>query len=297
MNQNHLSPSYSNSNVAQTFHYFKHPIIPSHALYIVLALFLFGLSISLFILVVVHNPLFFLSFLFLFGLIAAFLLWNSLSFRNNTTILHYLHSLPDSDLTLASHGQLVKITGLVSCGDVSLESSYEKVGRCVYTSTLLFECGELGLKPVDVKESCFGWRLAYSERLSTDFYITDKNSGIRAFVKAGPDSSVIPLMKESRLVTTGKKCKVLASHLRKWLRDRNLSSEARFLRLEEGYVKEGGSISVFGILQRSNDVMVVTPPHELISTGCIWKKLLLPVDIDGLILAIPSVQNLQPTLT
>lgn len=51
----------------------------------------------------------------------------------------------------------------VSCGNVSLESSYEKVGRCVYTSTLLFECGELGLKPVDVKESCFGWRLAYSE--------------------------------------------------------------------------------------------------------------------------------------
>ncbi|WMV11619.1 hypothetical protein MTR67_005004 [Solanum verrucosum] len=176
---------------------------------------------------------------------------------------------------------------LVSCGNVSLESSYEKVGRCVYTSTLLFECGKLGLKPADVKESCFGWRLAYSERLSTDFYITDKNSGIRAFVKAGPDSRVIPLIKESRLVTTAKNCKVLASHLRKWLRDRNLSSEARLLRLEEGYIKEGSSISVFGILQRSNDVMVVTPPQELISTGCLWKKLLLPVDVDGLILAIP----------
>ncbi|PHU23100.1 hypothetical protein BC332_08207 [Capsicum chinense] len=51
----------------------------------------------------------------------------------------------------------------VSCGNASLESSYEEVGRCVYTSTLLFECGGLGLKPVDVKESCFGWRIAYSK--------------------------------------------------------------------------------------------------------------------------------------
>ncbi|XP_049389343.1 uncharacterized membrane protein At1g16860-like [Solanum stenotomum] len=280
MNQN----NFSHSNVAQSF---KVPLIPSLALYLVFALFLFGLAVSLFILVVVHNPLFFLSYLFLFALIAAFLLWNSISFRNNTTILHYLRSLPDADLTVARHGHLVKITGLVSCGNVSLESSYEKVGRCVYTSTLLFECGKLGLKPADVKESCFGWRLAYSERLSTDFYITDKNSGIRAVVKAGPDSRVIPLIKESRLVTTAKNCKVLASHLRKWLRDRNLSSEARLLRLEEGYIKEGSSISVFGILQRSNDVMVVTPPQELISTGCLWKKLLLPVDVDGLILAIP----------
>ncbi|CAN4108477.1 unnamed protein product [Withania somnifera] len=275
MNQNHLSLSHS--NVAQTF---KLPLTPSLALYIVLALFLFGLAVSILILVVVHNPLFFLFFLLFFGLIVAFLLWNSFSFRNNTTILHYLHSLPDSDLTLASHGQLVKITGHVSCGNVSLESSYENVGRCVYTSTLLFECGELGLKPVDVKESCFGWRLAYSERLSTDFYITDNDKSHKALM-------IIPLIKESRLVTTGKNCKVLASHLRKWLRDRNLSSETRLLRLEEGYVKEGDLISVFGILQRSSDVMVVTPQQELISTGCIWKKLLLPVDIDGLILAIP----------
>ncbi|KAK4379160.1 hypothetical protein RND71_001022 [Anisodus tanguticus] len=55
----------------------------------------------------------------------------------------------------------------------------------------------------------------------------------------------------------------------------------------ERYIKEGSSLSVFGILQRSSDVMVVTPPQELISTGCLWKKLLLPVDVDGLILAIP----------
>ncbi|XP_009591641.1 uncharacterized membrane protein At1g16860-like [Nicotiana tomentosiformis] len=286
MNHNNLSHSHSNSNVAQNSHCFKLPL-PPLALYVVLSLFLFGLAVSLFILVVVHNPLFFLVFLFLFALIAAFLLWNSFSYRNNRTILQYLRSFPDSNLSIASHGQLVKITGHVSCGNVSLESSYEKVGRCVYTSTLLFECGELGLKPVDVKESCFGWRLAYSERFSTDFYITDKNSGIRAFVKAGPDSRVIPLIIESRLVTTTKNCKVLASHLRKWLRDRNLSSEARLLRLEEGYIKEGSSLSVFGILQRSSDTMVVTPPEELISTSCLWQKMLLPVDVDGLILGIP----------
>ncbi|MCE0481893.1 hypothetical protein HAX54_040073 [Datura stramonium] len=99
--------------------------------------------------------------------------------------------------------------------NVSLESSCKKVGRCVYTSTLLLECGELGLKPVD--------------RLSTDFYITDKNSDT--------------LRKVACLV--------------------------------------------YLAFARSNDVMVITPPQELISTGCQWKKLLLPVDVDGLILAIP----------
>lgn len=105
MNQN----NFSHSNVPQSF---KFPLISSLALCFVFALFLFGLAVSLFILVVVHNPLFFLSYLFLFGLIAAFLLWNSISFRNNTTILHYLRSLPDADLTVARHGHLVKITGV-----------------------------------------------------------------------------------------------------------------------------------------------------------------------------------------
>lgn len=48
----------------------------------------------------------------------------------------------------------------VSCADVCLESSYEKVGGCVYTSTLLYEYEGFGL---NAKQPCFLWKLAYSE--------------------------------------------------------------------------------------------------------------------------------------
>ncbi|THG16819.1 hypothetical protein TEA_004096 [Camellia sinensis var. sinensis] len=328
--------------------------IPRVAILVLVLLFLLGLFLSIFILVVVHNAAFFLCLLSLSSLVASFLLWNTLNWRRKADLLLYLHSFPDSDLSFAPHAHLVKITGvrdlmllgiflilvyritdssfrsllcatpttvaqstkqgshngllislqtkseqhlakhqckiakIVMCGSASLESSYEKASRCIYTSTVLYEYGELGLKPVDDSRACFQWRLAYSERFSTDFYITDSKSGIRALVKAGPDCKVIPLIIESRLVTTTRKCNTLSTHLRKWLRDRNLSAEARLLRLEEGYVKEGSVVSVIGMLHRSNDIVTIVQPPELISTGCLWKKLLLPIDVDGLIVGPPG---------
>ncbi|KAL3536668.1 hypothetical protein ACH5RR_000034 [Cinchona calisaya] len=223
-------------------------------------------------------------------------------YRRNGALLFYLHFFPDSDLSLATHGQLVKVTGLiweldkvlrmvVSCGSVSLESSYEKVNRCIYTSTLLYEFEEPGMRPSYVRESCFLWRMAYSERFSTDFYITDRKSGIRALVKAGADSNVIPLIIESTLVKTTRKCEVLSSPLRKWLTERNLSAEARLLRLEEGYVKEGSSVSVIGMFQKQNDAVMIVQPQEIISTRCLFRKMLLPADFDGLILGLPRMAD------
>ncbi|KAL2478655.1 Ubiquitin-specific protease family C19-related protein [Forsythia ovata] len=262
--------------------------IPAVALYILALLFLAGLGVSIFVLIVVHNALFFIILIFLSLFVAGFLLWNSFNFTRKAAILFLLRSFPDSDLSLASHGQLVKITGLVSCASVSLESSYEKVAQCVYTSTLLYEFGELGLKPSDVRNSCFNWRLTYAERFSTDFYITDRKSGIRVLVKAGPDCKVVPLITESELVKTNRKCRVISSDLRKWLRDRNLPVEARLLRLEEGYIREGSSVSVLGLLHRNNDVVMIVQPQDVISTGCLWQKLLLPVDVDGLIIGVPE---------
>ncbi|KAH9738260.1 hypothetical protein KPL71_018731 [Citrus sinensis] len=80
----------------------------------------------------------------------------------------YLSKFPLCLPRLAPHGQLVKITGmgspfLASCGSVSLESSYEKATRCIYTSTLLHENRRLGLKPVNVNKSCCQSSLAYCE--------------------------------------------------------------------------------------------------------------------------------------
>nr|XP_027108556.1 uncharacterized membrane protein At1g16860-like isoform X4 [Coffea arabica] len=196
-------------------------------------------------------------------------------------------------LTSISSPILTSVSQLqvASCGSVSLESSYEKVNQCIYTSTLLYEFEEPGLKPIDDMKSCFQWRLAYSERYSTDFYITDRRSGIRALVKAGTGCKVIPLIIESRLVKTTRKCKVLSSTLGKWLIERNLSAEARLLRLEEGYIKEGSSVSVIGMCQRQNDTVMIVQPQETLSTGCLWRKLLLPVDVDGLLFGAPNMAD------
>ncbi|KAJ8436889.1 hypothetical protein Cgig2_017314 [Carnegiea gigantea] len=263
--------------------------IPRVAIYILISLFLLGFGVSIFILVVVHNFIFFLSFLFLSAIVVALVVWNILSYRRNAALLFFLQSSCDSDLRFARHGQLVKITGPVSCGNVSLESSYEKVGECVYTSTLLYEYEGFRLKALTAKAPCFSWRLAYSERFSTDFYIYDRKSGIRSLVKAehGHGRKLIPLIVESRLVNTSGN-RFLSPNLIKWLTDRNLSAESRLIRLEEGYIKEGDSVSVIGMLYKGEgDVAMIVQPPELISTGCQWQRLLLPVDFDGLLLGTP----------
>ncbi|KAF4384502.1 uncharacterized membrane protein At1g16860 [Cannabis sativa] len=258
--------------------------IPAFVLYILTTLFLIGLSVSTFLLIAVRNATFLVSFLFLSSLVLAFLFWNKRNWRTKGAILFFLSSLPEADLRQAKEGQLVKITGFASCGSVSLRSSYERAPSCIYTSTLLYEYGGLNLNPRN--GSCFQWGLTYCERFSTDFYITDKKSGLRAVVKAGSGCRVTPLVFESELVKTTRSCRILSPPLRKWLRERNLSDEARLLRLEEGYVQEGSTVSVVGIVHRNNDVTMIVQPSEVVSTGCLWQKLLLPVDIDGVLLSV-----------
>ncbi|KAH0980082.1 hypothetical protein GBA52_007259 [Prunus armeniaca] len=210
--------------------------IPSLVLYILVPIFFLGLSVSIFILIVVRNALFFISFLVLSALVFAFVVWNKRHWAKKAAFFLFLNSLPESDLRLAQHGQLVKITGIASCESLSLESSYEKATGCIYASTLLYEYRGLTLQPVNVNRSCFQWHLAYCERFSTDFYLTDQKSGLRTTVKAGSGCKVIPLVVESKLVNT-KSCRLLSPHLRKWLSERNLSTESRLLRLEEGQKK------------------------------------------------------------
>ncbi|KDP28437.1 hypothetical protein JCGZ_14208 [Jatropha curcas] len=265
--------------------------IPRVAVFILVALFAIGLSVSIFILIVVHNAIFFLSFLLISGLVISFIAWNRVNWRHKAAVFRFLRSFPDSDLASARDGQLVKITGLASCGSVSLESSYERATRCIYASTLLYEYGGFGLKPKDANTSCFQWSLTYCERYSTDFYITDRKSGIRALVKAGPGCKVVPLIVESKLVATTRQCRILSPHLRKWLQDRNLSVEARLLRLEEGYIQGGSIVTVIGVLHRNDDILMIVQPQELLSTGCLWTKLILPIDIDGLVVGLSNLSG------
>ncbi|KDO86566.1 hypothetical protein CISIN_1g0265091mg, partial [Citrus sinensis] len=85
--------------------------IPSVGVYILLSLFIIGLSVSVFILIVVHNAAFLLFFLLLSTFVICFIAWNMLNRNHKAALSLFVRSFPDSDLRLAPHGQLVKITG------------------------------------------------------------------------------------------------------------------------------------------------------------------------------------------
>lgn len=59
------------------------------------------------------------------------------------------------------------------------------------------------------------------------------------------------------------------------------------------YVQEGSCVTVVGLLHRNNDMNMIVEPPEIISTGCLWQKLLLPVEIDGLILSVSQIAGLS----
>nr|CAD1844491.1 unnamed protein product [Ananas comosus var. bracteatus] len=263
---------------------------------VLVPLLLAVLGVAVFILAVVHNALFLAVLLLVSALAFAFFRWNAAASRSNRALVLFLDRFPASDLRSAADGQIVKITGFASCGDVSLVSSYEKVGRCVYTSTLFYKYSGCLPMLANSKIRCLRWDLASVERLALDFYITDAKSGMRALVKAGHNSKVIPLIDENVLVNTTHRNREVSSTLSKWLEGRNLSPEAHMIRLEEGYIKEGRSLTVMGILSRKSGVLMIIPPAEPISTGCLLKNFLLPVDFDGLLLKISDPNNFMPGL-
>lgn len=93
--------------------------IPRKAICILVALFVTGLSVSIFIFIVVHNPIFFLSFILLSAFVLSFIAWNRLNWRHNYATIRFLRSFPDSELASAREGQLVKITGVLHCFSLS----------------------------------------------------------------------------------------------------------------------------------------------------------------------------------
>jgi len=79
----------------------------------------------------------------------------------------------------------------------------------------------------------------------------------------------------------------------RWLRGRNLSSDDRIMRLKEGYIKEGSTVSVMGVVQRNENVLMVVAPAEPISTGCQWAKCMLPTSLDGLVLRCEDTSDMD----
>eukprot|EP01018_Ginkgo_biloba_P020063 Gb_22203 [translate_table: standard] len=256
--------------------------IPRVIFYVVIPLFLMGFMAGGFILAAVHNAILLIVVSSLFGVVLAILVWNAYS--GTGAVIGFLSGYSDAELKAAKDGQYVKVTGVVTCGSVPLESSYEKVSRCVYTSTGLYEYRGWGAKPANAKHRRFTWGLRYLERYMTDFYISDLQSGLRALVKAGYGAKVTPYVDETTVIDITSKNRQLSSDFICWLGERNLSRDERVMRLKEGYIKEGSTVSVMGVVQRNDNVLMIVPPPEPISTGCQWGKFLLPANLEGIVL-------------
>ncbi|KAF5202424.1 Ubiquitin-specific protease family c19-related protein [Thalictrum thalictroides] len=255
---------------------------PKSILWAVILLFLMGFIAGGFILGAVHNAVLLIVVVILFGTVAALFTWNTCWGRRAITgfIAHY----PDAELRTAKDGQYVKVSGVVTCGNVPLESSFQKVPRCVYTSTSLYEYRGWDSKAANATHRRFTWGVRSLERHVVDFYISDFQSGLRALVKTGNGARVTPYVDESVVVDVDPTNKDISPDFVRWLRDKNLSSDDRIMRLKEGYIKEGSTVSVMGVVQRNENVLMIVPPPEPFSTGCQWGKCILPASLEGIVL-------------
>lgn len=110
-------------------------------------------------------------------------------------------------------------------------------------------------------------------------------------MKAGYGAKVAPFVKPTTVVDVTKANKDLSPSFLSWLADRSLSSDDRVMRLKEGYIKEGSTVSVMGVVRRHDNVLMIVPPTEPTSTGCQWARFLLPTYVEGLVLTCEERQN------
>ncbi|XP_022843625.1 uncharacterized membrane protein At1g16860-like [Olea europaea var. sylvestris] len=256
--------------------------IPKPILWAIILLFLMGFIAGGFIIGAVHNPILLIVVVILFCIVVAVFVWNSCWGRK--AILGYISRYPDAELRTAKNGQYVKVSGVVTCGNVPLESSFQRVSRCVYTSTSLYEYRGWDSKAANPTHRCFTWGLRSSERHAVDFYISDFQSGLRALVKTGYGARVTPYVDESVVIEVDPLNKELSPEFVRWLGERNLSSDDRMMQLKEGYIKEGSTVSVMGVVQRNENVLMIVPPAEPFTTGCQWTKCIFPTSLDGIVL-------------
>ncbi|CAH1448227.1 unnamed protein product [Lactuca virosa] len=258
-------------------------------MWMLLVIAVIGLMVGTFLMVAVKKPLILVAVAGVLVLAVVVILWNCACKKRR--LKSYLRKYPDAELRGAIDGQFVKVTGVVTCGSIPLESSFQKVPRCVYVSTELYEYKGWGGKSANPKHRCFSWGCRNSEKYVADFYISDFQSGLRAVVKAGYGAKVAPFVKEATVVDITKENRESSPSFVSWLADRSLSCDDRVMRLKEGYIKEGSTVSVMGVVRRHENMLMIVPPSEPISTGCRWGCGLFPTYVEGLVLTCDESQT------
>jgi hypothetical protein len=104
---------------------------------------------------------------------------------------------------------------------------------------------------------------------------------------------VTPYVVESVILDVNPKNKEQPADFIRWLSQRNLSADERVMQLREGHVKEGSTVTVMGVLQRHENMLMIVPPPGPVSTGCQWSKALLPGSMEGLIMRCQEVNKVD----
>lgn len=279
------------TNLSQEDEYSFRRSFPKAILWSMILLFVMGFIAGGFILGAVHNPILLIVVVVLFGAVAAIFTWNT--YWGRRAITGFIARYPDAELRTARDGQFVKVSGVVTCGNVPLESSFQKVPRCVYTSTSLYEYRGWDSKAANTTHRRFTWGLRSLERHVVDFYISDFQSGLRALVKTGYGARVTPYVDESVVVDINQTNRDMSPEFIRWLGERNLSSDDRVMRLKEGYIKEGSTVSIMGVVQRNDNVLMIVPPPEPFPTGCQWSKCILPASLEGIVLRCEDTSKID----
>ncbi|KAE9468046.1 hypothetical protein C3L33_00031, partial [Rhododendron williamsianum] len=264
---------------------------PKPILWAIILLFVMGFIAGGFILGAVHNAILLIVVVVLSAIVGALFTWNTCWGRK--AIIGFIARYPDAELRRAKNGEYVKVSGVVTCGNMPLESSFQKVPRCVYTSTSLYEYRGWDSKAANPTHRRFTWGLRSSESHVVDFYISDFQTGLRALVKTGYGARVTPYVEESIVVDVHPLNKDLSPEFMRWLAERNLSSDDRVMRLKEGYIKEGSTVSVMGVVQRNDNVLMIVPPPEPLTTGCQWAKCILPANLEGIVLRCEDASKID----
>ncbi|XP_074269465.1 putative membrane protein At1g16860 [Silene latifolia] len=279
------------TKLSQDDEYSFHKSFPKLILWAMGLLFVMGFIAGGFILGAVHNPILLIVVVVLFSVVAAVFTWNT--YWGRRAITGYIARYPDAELRTARDGQFVKVSGVVTCGNVPLESSFQKVPRCVYTSTSLYEYRGWDSKAANPSHRRFTWGLRSLERHVVDFYISDFQSGLRALVKTGYGARVTPYVDESVAIDIDPSNKDMSPDFVRWLGERNLSSDDRLMRLKEGYIKEGSTVSVMGVVQRNDNVLMIVPPSDPFPTGCQWSNCILPANLEGIVLSCEDTSKID----
>ncbi|WVZ79295.1 hypothetical protein U9M48_026893 [Paspalum notatum var. saurae] len=174
-------------------------------------------------------------------------------------------------------GELVKITGQVTCGRRPLAANFHDAARCVFTSVQLYE--RRGWVWCCCRRR---WQLRHSEVHVANFYISDHNSGRRFYVRAGEDGKVTPMIK-LKTISFGGDTKCVSPKLKNWLACNDLSYNGN-LRVKEGFIKEGDTTSVIGVLKKHHACDIIDAPAGVVTTGCQPIRCMFPVLVEGLLL-------------